>query len=114
MAELAARENTGRVRERKNFRRRFEREERKSWRVTSNETKGSNLCWWFTNNKLSSRYEYSAHYTQMKKTFYAMIFPLNYVKNICQSRFLVETANIVALAVQPSTRLDQVYLQCFK
>lgn len=34
------------------------------------------------------------HIQKAKGIFYAMIFPLNYVKNIRQSRFLDESVNI--------------------
>lgn len=43
------------------------------------------------------------------KTLCDDFFPLNYVKNICQSRFLVETANIAALLSRHSPGLDQVF-----
>lgn len=60
-----------------------------------------------TNNKLSSRCALHS-----EKIFHTMIFPLNYVKNICQSRFFVEDVNISAFLSRLSARLDR-FEKCF-
>lgn len=52
--------------------------------------------------------EYSPHYTQKKKYFTRWFFPLDYVKNICQSRFLVEDVNIVLWSLIAASTLSEI------